>query len=123
VTDARAVLAAHMSERELQDHVLTLAGQLGYRVWHDQATNHARRCPHCGGELHGPRNARGWPDLALTRERLVFAELKTARNTLTPDQELWRARLIAAGQHVHVWKPADLADGTIARALRGEREG
>lgn len=49
----------------------------------------------------------GWPDLALCRERLIFAELKTERGKLTEQQTYWIERLRAAGQTVFVWRPSD----------------
>lgn len=63
----------------------------------------------------------GWPDLVLVRERIVFAELKihpptVKRGRLEPDQEEWRARLVAAGAEWHLWRPADR--DAIAEVLR-----
>lgn len=115
------LLAARMSERELHGHVLTLASGLGVYVWHDAATNHPRRCWQCGALQRGPRNAAGLPDdLLLGRGWAAWAEEKTRTGTLEPEQVAMHARLRAAGQTVYVFRPADLADGTIARVLRGE---
>lgn len=50
-------------------------------------------------------DGKGFLDLVLCRERVVFAELKTDRGRLTPEQKMWVGWLTAAGQEVHVWRP------------------
>lgn len=97
-----------MSEAELQEAVEELAGWLGWRTWHDHDSR---------------RNRAGLPDLVAVhhrQQRVIFAELKTARGRLRPEQEAWRADLIAAGVEYFLWRPADWLDGTIERALKGK---
>ncbi|MCC7369674.1 MAG: VRR-NUC domain-containing protein [Chloroflexi bacterium] len=102
------MLLGALSEREFQAHVLAVAKRNGWHWFHDQATNAPRRCPGCGAVRRGPRNAAGLPDLLLVRgERLIWAELKAQDGTTTPEQREWIARLRAAGETVHVWRPAD----------------
>lgn len=55
-------------------------------------------------------DAKGWPDLVLVRERVVFAELKSDVGTVRPEQRAWLDALEAAGQEVYVWKPRDFDD-------------
>lgn len=55
----------------------------------------------------GKYNARGFPDLVLLRERVIFVELKTKEGRLRPDQVVWLDGLRAAGQEVYVWRPSD----------------
>ena len=52
-------------------------------------------------------DGRGFPDLVLVRERVVFAELKTKRGRLSDHQRQWRELLLAAGAEVYVWRPDD----------------
>lgn len=61
---------------------------------------------------------RGWPDIVLCRPpRLILAELKSDRGTLTADQERWQELLRACpGVEVAVWRPVDLQ--AIAELLR-----
>lgn len=63
----------------------------------------------------------GWPDLTLVHPRrgLIFAELKRQRGKLSAHQVAVITALTAAGQLVYVWRPSDLDDGTIWRALMG----
>ena len=54
-------------------------------------------------------DGRGWPDLTLVRApRLVFAELKSERGKLRPEQSDWLdvLRLLPQAE-VFVWTPAD----------------
>lgn len=52
-------------------------------------------------------DAKGWPDLVLVRERIVFVELKTNRGRVRPEQDDWIAALEHAGQEVYIWRPRD----------------
>ena len=66
------------------------------------------------------RSQPGYPDLTLVRERCIWAELKTMRGRLRPEQKVWIEALKAAGQEVYVWKPCDWDD--IVRLLSGREE-
>ncbi len=61
------------------------------------------------GGFVGERDAAGFPDLVLVRERVIFAELKMheRRSKLTANQQAWIDALLAAGEHVYVWRPND----------------
>ena len=92
-----------MTEKELQAAVLELAGYLKWTCYH---THDSRR------------SNPGFPDLVLARERVVFAELKSSKGQLRPEQMEWRAALDVAGAEYHVWRPGDWTDGTIEKILR-----
>lgn len=79
-------------EKEFQAAVDRLAESLGWLVFHPYDSR---------------KSQEGYPDNTMVRERLVFAELKSATGVLSPDQEMWRDRLLAAGQEWHLWRPAD----------------
>lgn len=52
----------------------------------------------------------GFPDLVLVRgTRLIFAELKSAKGTVAPEQTEWLLRLGGAGVECYVWRPKDWA--------------
>lgn len=55
-------------------------------------------------------DGKGFPDLVLVRERIIFAELKAKTGRLRPEQVVWIDKLRAAGSTVFVWKPVDLDD-------------
>lgn len=50
----------------------------------------------------------GFPDRVLVRERVVFAELKSAKGRLSADQVEWLDGLSIAGAECYVWSPPDL---------------
>lgn len=48
----------------------------------------------------------GFPDLVLVRgTRLIFAELKSEKGTVKPEQTEWLLRLGGAGAECYIWRP------------------
>ena len=89
-----------MRESELQRHVIELAQMLGWLVYHTYDSR---------------RSQSGFPDLVMARRpRVIFAELKSARGRLRPEQRRWETEL--GGQEYYLWRPADWDD--IQRILR-----
>lgn len=53
-------------------------------------------------------DGKGFPDLVLVRgTRLIFAELKSAKGTVKPEQTQWLLRLGGAGAECYIWRPKD----------------
>ena len=93
------------TEVQFQRAVLDLAAYRGWLVFHD---------------FDSRRNTAGFPDLVCVHERtgdLVFAELKSDRGRVSQVQQRWLDALLAGGHETHVWRPGDLRNGRIARAL------
>lgn len=106
-----------ISERRFQGQVVRLAEMLGWRVWHDNATNAPRACVVCRAPQAVVRNAAGLPDLILIRRpRVVWVELKSQRGKLTDDQWRYLEELKASRQEAYCWRPSDWR--TIERILR-----
>lgn len=83
-----------MTEKTWQAQVVELAGYYRWRHFHPYEMR---------------RSDPGWPDLVLCRApELIFAELKTDRGRLRPEQQDWLSLLAACRQEVHVWRPRDL---------------
>lgn len=82
--------ALRESERDFQGAVMDLARICGWRVahFHDSRRQVTRK-----GEtqLVGDKDAAGFPDLVLLRApfELLFAELKSLRGRLRPEQAEW----------------------------------
>jgi hypothetical protein len=71
----------------------------------------------CHHHYDSRRSSPGLPDLLLVRRpRVVWAELKSERGRLTPDQRAWIEELRACGQEVFLWRPSDWEK--IERVLR-----
>lgn len=83
------------SEAQFQLAVLNVAGFYHWRPYH---THDSRR------------SHKGFPDLVLVRdERLVFAELKSTKGRLRPEQREWLDALsIVAGVEVYLWRVGQL---------------
>lgn len=103
------------TEAEHQAQVIELAHLLG---WHHL---HVRRSIGKGRTWVTATNVIGWPDLVLFRpaddgqQHLIFAELKSERGKLTPEQEQVLDDLRRSGCEVHVWRPSDM--DAIAKRL------
>ncbi len=93
-------LRARMSEKQFQAEVERIAARCGWVSFHDRDSR---------------RNDAGFPDLLLIRERIVWAELKSEHGKVSADQRRFLYGLLAAGQEVYIWRPADLDE--IERVL------
>lgn len=102
----RQQLDENMPEDDFQTQVLELAEKLG---WTHRYHAHDSR-----------RSESGFPDLVLVHRRhgVIFAELKSGRGIVSPEQWAWHEVLLQAGAAAYIWRPADWPD--VERALRGE---
>ncbi len=95
---------AGMKERDLSARVRELVEARGLRgfAFHDV---HRRTAP-------------GWPDWTIIGPSgLLHRELKSASGVLEPEQRIVGQLLTRHGCDWAVWRPAQLADGTIAAQL------
>ena len=93
-----------VTERDLREQVRDLCNLFGWKMYFSWTS------------IHSPR---GFPDLVLAnpeQKRVIFAELKSDKGKVTPQQEEWLSTLKACGQTVYVWRPADIE--AIAEILR-----
>lgn len=95
-----------ISERAFQAQVADLAKWTGWMIYHTHFSTHS---------------AAGFPDLVLARApRLIFAELKTERGKLSPEQSGWLGDLTGVpGVETYCWRPKDVAE--ISRILARHR--
>jgi hypothetical protein len=96
-----------MSEAALQANILDAAKALRWLRYH----THISR-----------KSQPGFPDLVLVHERqqrLIFAELKTEKGPVTPEQVEWLHQLRTTGRcEVYIWRPRHWAAGTIQQLLQ-----
>jgi hypothetical protein len=87
-----ASIPATMSEAQFQQRIIDYCQLRGLLVFHDHDSR---------------RNQAGFPDLVIVgRHGVIFAELKTDKGKLRPDQEKWLLCLHAAGCIAVVWRPS-----------------
>jgi hypothetical protein len=94
-----------VTETEWQQQVIQLAHLLGWKH------NYTRRSIGKGHQWVTATSTVGWPDLTMWHEdqhRVIFAELKTEKGKLAPEQGVVLRSLAAAGAEVYVWRPSDL---------------
>lgn len=103
----------NIPERAFQDQVIRLAHHLRWRVAHFRPAQNSR------GDWRTPvaADGKGFPDLVLVRDRVIYAELKTDRGVLRPEQRAWVEALEKAGCEVHIWRPKHW--NNIVRTLGG----
>ena len=96
------------AEADWQRDIERLAQANGFYVWH----------------VNNPQASKaGFPDLLLIRERVVWVELKAKSTTtnkrgkLSPEQEMWRDMLRAAGQEWFCWYNDSQADSAEAERV------
>ena len=94
---------ADISEKAFRQQVIDLAKIFGYKCYFSWTS------------IHSPR---GFPDLVLCKDRVVFAELKTEIGKTSPYQDEWIDALTRAGQEVYLWRPSQIEQ--IAEILRGK---
>ena len=90
------------TEAEFQEAVAQYAHLRGWRVAHWRPAHTTS-----GWRTAVQYDAKGFPDLVLVRDRLLFAELKSATRRLTRDQSGWISALSRAGCDAVVWRPSD----------------
>jgi hypothetical protein len=105
-------MKAKLTEKEFMAQVRQLAHLWGWRTYHTHDSS---------------RSDEGFPDLVFvkcrrpghpTPRRAFYAELKTAKGKLRPEQNEWICDLRAAGEEVYIWRPSDWPE--IERVLKRE---
>lgn len=85
---------ADLSEKELQSQLfgtkVGAARQLGWLCFHT---------------LRSKGSEPGFPDWTIVRDRVIFAELKTEKGTLSEPQTFWLRALLRAGAEAYVVRP------------------
>lgn len=95
-------------EADLQKAIIARAQSLGWKVMHPLPGQ-----TRDGWATTTQGDGKGYPDLTLVRERIVWAELKADGKYLSVEQKLWRDWILAAGGEWYCWKPKEWFDGTV----------
>jgi len=99
-----SVIAAAMTERQLEDGIRRILKDLPSLLWYH--THDSRRSPS------------GFPDLVTVGPwGILYRELKKEKGRLTKPQQEWLNGLSSAGANAGVWRPSALLSGQIAREL------
>lgn len=98
------MVSLYESERGFQEWVVSCATLRGWAWGHIGQAKGAkdRWITPVSGAM-----GKGHADLLLVRERIIYAELKSQKGGLRPDQVEWIRRMRYAGAEVYVWRPSD----------------
>lgn len=109
---SETISALPVSEESLQSAVIDLAQLRGWKVAHFAPARTEK-----GWRTPVRADGKGFPDLVLVKgRRLIFAELKSQKGRVSPEQAAWLDALsgdafLAPGEYrdveVKVWRPAD----------------
>ena len=107
-------------ERDVQETIIDLAHAFGWRVAHFRPAETKK-----GWRTPVSADGKGFPDLVLVRDRVIFAELKREGESPRADQVEWLNDLARVGAEVYVWTLADFDEIASILSLvvpRAERE-
>lgn len=101
-----------LTEDELLRAVIDIAHLHGWRVAHFRPAQTQR------GNWVTPvmADGKGFFDLVLVRNRVLFVELKSQKGRLSPEQRDWADAVAKTGGATRVWRPSDLPE--IAEILK-----
>ena len=99
-----------MREEEFLGIVIRTALKHGWKFYH---------APY----IEGIPRVKGFPDLVIVRDRVLFRELKTVSGELSKEQEEWIRRLQNAGADAKVWRPYDMNEIEAELGSEPEKEG
>lgn len=103
------------TEAQFQAAVIEMAHAFGWRVAHFRTVAVHRKDGSVYYATPVQADGEGFPDLELVRDRVVHAELKSARGRVSIEQEGWHFALVDAGAEAYIWRPRDLDE--IERVL------
>lgn len=95
-------LKLKVPEAAFQSSVIEFAQMHGWKMAHFRPAMTSK-----GWRTPVTADGRGFPDLVLVRDRVVFAELKGTDGRLRPEQRDWLDALSAAGCEAYLWSPND----------------
>ncbi len=91
-----------ISEKQFERQIKELAQLYHWKYYHTWTS------------IHSPA---GFVDVVMAREeRLIFAELKSEKGTVTTYQQEWISALKETGAEVYLWRPSDF--GKIVEIMR-----
>lgn len=98
---------AALPEARFMADVLALAKMYGWMAYHTYDSR---------------KSAKGFPDLVLVRDEVLWIELKSKDGKVTMEQQQWLKALEHAGQRCYVWRPSERDQVEDILAHNGHKE-
>ena len=93
------------TEEQFLQRVIHLAHALGWKVAHFRPVRIQRANGSVYYETPVAADGKGFPDLVMVRDRVLFVELKRENGKLDPAQEEWRDAIAGGGGQHYTFKP------------------
>lgn len=104
---ARQIMDEAVKEEDFQQQVIDYGHKLGWSAAHFRSVRVQRDDGTCYYITPVQADGKGFPDLVLVRERVVYAEVKAQKRRRSPDQVSWALILQKAGAEYYCWRPSD----------------
>jgi len=88
------------SEDSFQSQLIELAHTFGWYCAHFRPAKTEK-----GWRTSVSADGKGFPDLVLARDRVLFIECKSEAGVMSKDQLYWRHVLLQSGAEYYEWKP------------------
>jgi hypothetical protein len=108
--EVRQMVREDWTEELFQDMLIDLAHRLGWSVVHFRTVCVRRANGSVYWETPFQADGEGFFDNVLTRERVIYAELKSKHGRQKPAQKVWADRMERAKQEHYCWWPKDWDD-------------
>jgi acetyl esterase/lipase len=102
-------MSVKINGRTLQRSIIAEANKRGWRAASFPPVETAR-----GWRTPAGAQGKGWPDIVLVRDRVIYVEVKGDGDRLRPEQREWQDALRLAGAEVYVWTPKEWGDTILS---------
>lgn len=106
-----------ISEEQFQNQIIELAHLFGWHVAHFRPALTKR-----GWRTPVSADGKGFMDLVLMRERIIYIECKRETGKLTDEQKAWRQWTLDAGGEYYLLKPHDFDHAAAVLKTKGEND-
>ncbi len=89
-----------VSEEQFMKQIIELAHYCGWRIAHFRPSLSQSGKWHTAVQADG----KGFPDLVMVRDKVIFAEVKSDKGKLSVDQKEWLVNLGRVAE-TYIWKP------------------
>lgn len=113
---ARQIMDEQISEEGFQQLIIEYAQKMGWMAAHFRSVRIQRADGSWYYATPAGADGEGFPDLVLSRERIIIAEIKKQKGRRSHAQLRWAYALARAKAEYYCWRPSDWEE--IEKVLR-----